>query len=71
MGVISVNLQSSFVKIALLHGCSAVGLLHVYRASFWGGLPLNTDNFIYDFQIIFCIFVINSSFEDFKGSVFL
>ena len=35
MDVISINLKYSFVKIALLHGCSTVGLLHVSRASFW------------------------------------
>ena len=33
MGVISVKLQSDVVGIALLCGCSAVGLLYVCRAS--------------------------------------
>ena len=45
-----------FLEIALLHGCSPAGLLHASRASFLeittGGLRLNTDNFIYNFQFI-------------------
>ena len=49
VGKISIVLQSSFVEIALLHGFSAVGLLHVCKTSFLGnisgGLLLNTDNF--------------------------
>ena len=57
MGVILINLQSGFVVIALLHCCSPVGLLHVCRVSFLentsGGLPLNKDNFICNFEFIF------------------
>ena len=47
------KVESGFVDIAPLHCCSPVGLLHVCRASFLEntseGLPLNKDNFIYDF----------------------
>ena len=31
---ISVNLQSSFIEIALRHGCSPVNLLHIFRTPF-------------------------------------
>ena len=41
------------VEMALLRGCSPVGLLRVCRASFFEntseGLLLNIDNFRYDF----------------------
>ena len=51
VAVISIKLESSFVEIALLHGFSPVDLLHDFRIIFLeehsGGLPLNTDNFIY------------------------
>ena len=33
VGAISAKLKSSFVEIALLHGCSFVDLLHVFRVS--------------------------------------
>ena len=40
--VISIKLQSNFIEIALLHGCSPVNLLHIFRAPFYkntsGGL---------------------------------
>ena len=56
MGVISITLQSSVVEIALLRGCSPVGVLHVCRVSFLentsGVLLLNVDNLIYDFKFI-------------------
>ena len=32
--VISVELQSNFIEIALRHGCSPVNLLHIFRTSF-------------------------------------
>ena len=31
VGEISITLQSSFVEIALLHGCSPLGVLHVCK----------------------------------------
>ena len=37
----------------------------IFLENTFGGLSLKADNFIYGFQIIFCIFVINYSFEDF------
>ena len=32
--VISIKLQSSFIEIALRHGCSPVNLLHLFRTTF-------------------------------------
>ena len=32
--VISINLQSNFIEIALRHGCSPVNLLHIFRTRF-------------------------------------
>ena len=37
--VISIKLQSSFIEIALRHGCSPVNLLHILRTPF----PRNTS----------------------------
>ena len=37
--VISIKLQSDLTEIALLHGCSLVNLLHIFRT----GFPLNTS----------------------------
>ena len=37
--VISIKLQSSFIEIALRHGCSSVNLLHIFRTPF----PKNTS----------------------------
>ena len=55
MGVISIKLQSGFVKVAFLHCCSPVGFL--CRASFLqntsGGLLLNKHNLIYEAPRIF------------------
>ena len=31
---ISIKLQSSFIEIALRHGCSPVNLLHIFRTHF-------------------------------------
>ena len=36
--VISIKLQSNFIKIKLQHGCSPVHLLHIFRITF----PKNT-----------------------------
>ena len=36
---ISATLQSNFVEITLLHGCSPVNLLHIFRTTF----PKNTS----------------------------
>lgn len=36
--LISITLQSNFIEIALLHGCSPVNLMHILRTSF----PKNT-----------------------------
>ena len=33
---ISIKLQSSFIEIALRHGCSPVNLLHIFRKLFLG-----------------------------------
>ena len=56
VGVISIKLQRSFVKIELLHGCSPMGLLCICKAFFLkntpGGVLLNTDNFIYVYTIL-------------------
>ena len=37
--VISIKLQSSFIEIALKHGCSPMNVLHIFRTSF----PKNTS----------------------------
>ena len=37
--VISIKLQSNFIKITLRHGCSPVNLLHIFRTLF----PKNTS----------------------------
>ena len=37
--VISIKLQSSFIEIALRHGCSPVNTLHIFRTPF----PRNTS----------------------------
>ena len=87
MGVISLKLQNGFVGIALLRGCSPVGLLGICTAYFLqntpGGLLLNIDNFMYNFQFILfnklcflwtifnLFFSINYTFEDFNVSVLL
>ena len=72
MGVILIKLQSSFVEIALLRWCSPVGLLHVWGASSLentsGGLLLNGDNCVYNFNLFF---LIKYTFEDFKISALL
>ena len=39
---ISIKLQSNFTEIALLHGCSPVNLLHIFRTSF----PKNTSGWL-------------------------
>ena len=47
--VISIKLQSNFMKITLLVGCSRVNLLHIFRTPFpkntSGSLVLNVVNF--------------------------
>ena len=40
--VISIKLQSNFIKIALWHGCSPANLLHVFRTPF----PRNTSGWL-------------------------
>ena len=40
--VISIKLQSSFIEIALRHGCSPVNLLHIFRTPF----PRNTSGWL-------------------------
>ena len=37
--VVSIKLQSNFIKITLPHGCSPVNLLHIFRTAF----PKNTS----------------------------
>ena len=39
---ISVKLQSNFIEIALLHGCSPVNLLHIFRTP----CPRNTSGWL-------------------------
>ena len=39
---ISIKLQSNFTEIALLHGCSPVNLLHIFKTSF----PKNTSGWL-------------------------
>ena len=39
---ISIKLQSNFIEIALLHGCSPVHLLHIFRTPF----PKNTSGWL-------------------------
>ena len=42
LSVISINLQSNFIEIALRHGCSPVNLLHIFRKPF----PTNTSEWL-------------------------
>ena len=41
-GVISINLLVNFIEITRWHGCSPVGLLHIFRAPF----PRNTSGWL-------------------------
>ena len=41
-GVISMKLQSNFIKITLRHGCSPVNLQHIFRTAF----PKNTSGWL-------------------------
>ena len=72
MGVISIKLQSGFVGIALLRVFSPVSSRRICTVSFLentsGGLLLNMDNFIYNFNLFF---LIKYTSEDFKISVLL
>ena len=53
VGAILIKLQNGFAEITLLHCCSPVGLVHVWRVSFLentsGRLLLKNNNFIHDF----------------------
>ena len=40
--VISIKLQSNFIKITFWHGCSQVNLLHIFRTAF----PKNTSGWL-------------------------
>ena len=40
--MISINLQSNFIEIALWHGCSPANLLHIFRTYF----PRNTSGWL-------------------------
>ena len=64
MGVVSINLQSGFVEIALLLGCSHEGFSQDFRSYFSentsGRLLLNADDFIQGFNLFFSI---NYTFE--------
>ena len=76
VGVILVKLQiCGFVEIALLLCCSPVGLFYAWGASFSentsGGLLLNKDNFIYNFQFILFNKIYFWGFESFSSFVIL
>ena len=49
--VISIKLQSNFIEIALLHGCSPVNLQHFFRAPFYK----NTYGRLLLFVVVYCI----------------
>ena len=46
--VISINLQSNFIEIALQHGCSPVNMLHIFITPF----PRNTSEWL---LLYFCL----------------
>ena len=50
--VISIELQSNFIEIALRHGCSPVNLLHIFKTTF----PQNTSGKLLLYTLLLQLF---------------
>ena len=62
-GVISAKLLSNFIEITLLHGCSPVNLLHIFRTAF----PENTSGEIFLLLVVILLPLTVNSHEQTKN----